>query len=164
MTECQNNKCQLVVSLPVLEASMEMKHHHEILLSMAEDAHSREEHELCVILASCASEMLVERTFRLLFSYSKVEHLYDSVIVQQWEYNNITKKKNRDLYTILSKDDIPNTFKEWSDLCGHYKRRHEVAHRGSEITPENAKKPLDVVAKFIKHIESQLIKLQPNDF
>ena len=142
MTESKDNKCQLEASLPMMKMDGEIKHHYETLLGMAEDAYSRKEYELSVILGSCACEMLVERTFRLLFSYSNVEHLYDSVIEQQWKYNNITNKKNRNLYTVLSKDDIAKSFKEWSDLCEHYKRRHEVAHRGSKIAPENAKKSL----------------------
>ncbi len=57
----------IVASSP--QISGEMKHHYENLFNLAEDAYSRNEYELTVILASCACEMLIERTFRLLFAF-----------------------------------------------------------------------------------------------
>lgn len=141
-----------------------MKHHHEMLIGMAKDALDRKEFELSVILATCACEILTERAFRLLFSYRDVEYLYDSVIERQWEYNNITKEKSRNLYIVLSKDDIPNTFKGWGDFHKHYKRRHEIAHRGKTVDKEDAKKSLQIVNEYIKHIEAKLEGSKPENW
>lgn len=163
MTEHPINIIDANMVAPSCVMKGEVMHHYESLLSLAREACLRKEFELAVILASCACEMLMERTFKLLFSYNKINFLYDSVIKEQWEYNNITNKKNRKLYTILSKDDIPKTCKKWSDLVEHYKRRNEVAHRGATIKYDDANKSIASVADFIKHIETILNSLQPKE-
>ncbi len=103
------------ITLPSMSCSGKLKHHHETLIDMANDALGRKEYELSVILTTAASEILTERAFRLLFSFKDIEYLYDAVIQRQWEYNNITKEKSRKLYSVLSKDDISKTFKGWSE-------------------------------------------------
>jgi hypothetical protein len=145
---------------PLPKMKGQLLHHYESLLLMSKEAYLREEYGLTIVLCSCACEMLMEHTFKLLFGIRKIEFLYDSVIEKQWEYNNITNKRNRDLYTVLTNDDISKTFKNWSKLCEHYKRRHEVAHRGAAISKIDANISLDVVTNFIKHIENQLEKLK----
>ena len=163
MNENKNIMCDIKATLPSLTFKGTIKHHHEMLIGMAKDALDRKEFELSVILATCACEMLTERAFRLLFSYRDIKYLYDSIIETQWEYNNITNKRNRNLYIILSKDDIPKTFKGWSDLCQHYKRRNGIAHRGVTVDVENAEKSLQIVNKYIKHIEAKLEESKPEN-
>lgn len=147
------------IDVPLPKIKGQLSHHYESLFLMSKEAFSRKEYELTIILCSCACEMLMERTFRLMFGYSKMELLYDTVIEIQCEYNNITKKRNRDLYTLLSKDNISETFKDWSNLCKHYKKRHEVAHRGITVSQDEAATSLKVVKSFIEHIENQIEKL-----
>ena len=162
MSENTNNTAHLSGALPSVTCSGTIKHHHETLLGMAKDAFDRKEFALSVILATSACEMLTERAFRLLFSYRDIDYLYDSVIERQWEYNNITKEKSRNLYISLSKDDIPHTFKGWSDLHEHYKRRHKIAHRGKKIDEKDGNKSLQIVSDYIKHIEAILKECKPD--
>lgn len=164
MNENKNNTGHLDATLPSITCRGTIKHHHETLIGMAKDALDRKEFELSVILATCACEMLTERAFRLLFSYRDIEYLYDSVIERQWEYNNITKERNRNLYIVLSKDDISKTFKGWSDFHKHYIRRHEIAHRGKTVDEEDAKKSLQIVNEYIKHIEAKLEESKPENW
>lgn len=164
MTEKQINIANINIVEPLPQIRVEAIHHYESLLLLAKEAYSRQENELSVILCSCACEMLMERVFKLLFTFSNVEFLYDTIIGKQWEFNNITNKRNRNLYSLLSKDDLPKTFKNWSELCKHYDRRHEAAHRGVQISSEDAKKSLDTVSCFIKHIEEKLKAIEkPKD-
>lgn len=164
MNDKKENIAHLDIKLPVISCHGSLKHHHETLVDMARDALGREEYDLTVILATAASEMLTERAFRLLFSFKGIDYLYDSVIDKQWEYNNITKKKNRNLYLVLSGDDIPNTFKGWSEFHKHYNRRHEIAHRGKSVVEDDARKSYKVVTEYIKHVESIIENLKPEDW
>lgn len=161
MNENKNNTDQLDATLPSITCRITMKHHHEMLIGMAKDALDRKEFELSVILATSACEMLTERAFSLLFSYRNVEYLYDSVIGRQRVYNNITNKKSRDLYIALSGDNIITKFNGWADLGKHYNRRHEIVHQGKTVDEEDAKKSLQIVNEYIKHIEAKLEESKP---
>lgn len=151
------------ITLPSMICSGKLKHHHETLIGMANDALGRKEYELSVILTTAASEILTERAFRLLFSFKDIEYLYDAVIQRHW-YNNITNKNSRKLYSALSKDDISKSFKGWSEFKKHYKRRHEIVHRGEIIGKEDARKSYKVVTEYIKHIESIIETIKPDDW
>ncbi len=149
------------ITLPAMKVEGMLKHQYEMILDMAKDALDKSEKELSVILACASCEILTERAFRLLFSYKRIEYLYDSVIERTWEYNNITRKKSRDLYIILSEDNITKTFTSWGAYCEHYKRRHEIAHRGREVTREEAEKSIKVVKEYIDHLEKILENKKP---
>ena len=163
MNKLKENTGHGNMTLPSITCGGTIKHHHETLIGMAQDALERKEYELSVILSTAACEMLTERAFRLLFIYRDIEYLYDSVIERQWEYNNITKEKSRNLYIVLSKDDISKAFSGWSEFHKHYKRRHEIAHRGKTVKEEDARKSCQIVNDYIKHIETVIEKNKPEN-
>jgi hypothetical protein len=97
-----------------------------------------------------------------LFSFKGIDYLYENVIDPVWEYNNVTKKKNRNLYVILTGDDISKTFSSWNEFHIHYERRNEIAHRGSKVLREDAEKSYEVVKKYIEHLEKIIERNKPN--
>ncbi|MCD4691295.1 MAG: hypothetical protein K8R79_00150 [Calditrichales bacterium] len=163
MNKLKENTGHGNMTLPSITCGGTIKHHHETLIGMAQDALERKEYELSVILSTSSCEMLTERAFRLLFIYRDIEHLYNSFIKGQWGYNNITNKKSRILYIVLSKDDISKTFEGWSKFRKHYKRRHEIAHRGKTVEEEDARESCQIVNDYIKHIEAVIEKTKPEN-
>ena len=150
------------IKLPAIRVKGSIKHYHEMLLNMSHDALDRNENELAVILASAASEICTEIAFKFLFSFKGIDYLYKNVIDPVWEYNNLTKRKNRNLYVVLSGDDISETFPSWSQFHKHYERRNGIAHRGSNVSRGDAEKSYKIVKEYIAHIEKIIEKNKPN--
>ena len=149
---------------PAFECTGVALHHHEVLLKMAESALDRKESALAIILAHAACEIFTERTFKLVFSFKKVECLYNYVIDPVWEYNNLKAKKARDLYMVMTGDNITKDTKFWKGFLNHVDRRNRIAHKGETATRLEAEESCRIVKEFIRHVDQILQEIQPPDW
>ena len=98
-------------------------------------------HELAVIVAQMACEVLVEQTVA-----SRVKSL------KPRQTFNLHAKETRKLYKSATADDIEQTH-FWPQYGPHAIRRHEVVHRGRRVNQAEAQESLTVATQFVDHVE-----------
>ena len=98
-------------------------------------------HELAVIVAQMACEILVEQTVA-----SRVKSL------KPRQTFNLHAKETRKLYKSATADDIEQTH-FWPQYGPHAIRRHEVVHRGRRVNQAEAQESLTVATQFVDHVE-----------
>jgi len=152
--------------LPAFQVSGTVLHEHEILLRRAEDERNKQEYSLSIIMSHAAIEICTERAFKLLFSYKRIEYLYDAIVKPSWKYNNLSDKSQqvRKLYTALSGETFGKGNPLWKDLETHFEKRHSIAHRGAPSTKEEAELSLAVAEKYVKHINDTLGVIKPENW
>ena len=113
------------------------------LLAMSNSVITEGRHELAVIVAQMACEVLIEQTLTPLLKAPKAARMNF----------NVRRKDMLKLYTTLTHDRIDNaTF--WPMHGTHATRRHEVVHRGRRVNPAEAQESLTVATQFVDHVES----------
>jgi hypothetical protein len=98
-------------------------------------------HELAVILAQMACEVLVEQTVT-----SRVKSL------NPLQTFNLHNDNTRKIYKSATADDI-ETAPFWTQYGAHAIRRHEVVHRGRRVSAAEAQESLTVTKQFVDHVE-----------
>lgn len=152
--------------LPLAKVSGTVLHEYEVLLRRAEDELSRQEYSLSIIMSHAAIEICTERAFKLLFSFKRIEYLYDAIVKQSWKYNNLSRNSQqvRKLYTALSGETFDMVNPLWKDLENHFKKRHTIAHRGAPSTKKEAELSVQVAKKYVKHINDTLENIKPHNW
>ncbi len=108
------------------------------------------DHMTAVVLAQTACEVLTERAIDALIVLRKVEALAPSLRDRFTSYNLSTERLRR-LYVALSKDDISQAA-FWPSFVRHAKRRHEVVHRGTQVSREDAAASVEAARQLIEHV------------
>jgi HEPN domain-containing protein len=156
-------KGALNIVLPSLQFSGIILHEHEVLLKRAEEELNKQEYSLSIIMSHAAIEICTERAFKLLFSFKKIEYLYEAIVKPSWKYNNLSKNSQhvRKLYTALSGEAFDKTNPLWADLETHFEKRNGIAHRGVPSTKQEAELSVAVAKKYFKHINDTLEVIKP---
>lgn len=151
---------------PPLKVSGIGLHEYEILLNRAEDELNKHEYSLSIIMSHAAIEICTEVAFKLLFSFKRIEYLYNAIVNPSWKYNNLSKnsQRGRKLYTALSGETFDKLDTLWTDLETHFEKRHSIAHRGTSSTKNDAELSLQTARKYIKHINDTLENIKPPDW
>jgi hypothetical protein len=98
-----------------------------------------------------ACELLTEFVIVATLSESGFNHIREPLDELIPNYN-LANERVRKLYVALTKDRIQNqTF--WSDYLQMVRLRHQVIHRGKDVSEEQAKWAQSVTLRTIQHLE-----------
>jgi hypothetical protein len=139
-------------------------HEYEALFKKAEEELARGEYSLSIIMSHASIEIITERAFVLLFSYKKIDYLYDAIVKPSWKYNNLSNDRVRKLYSALSGEDFSKNKDLWDQLDTHMNKRHKIAHRGVMSSREEAELSVEVARKYIVHLSNSIESLKPSDW
>jgi hypothetical protein len=151
------------VVLPSPQVSGTALHEYEVLLRRAEEELNKQEYSLSIIMSHVAIEILTERAFKLLFSFKRIEYLYDAIVKPSWKYNNLSKNSQRvrRLYKALTGETFDKPL--WKELEARFEKRHEIVHRGVPSARPEAELSVAVAKKYAKHISDTLEAIKPQD-
>ncbi len=123
------------------------------LLDAANQHHSAGRHQESVIFGQMAAEVAAESRLNALILQVHPTSV-QAVLEQQLAYNaNLARQEIRRMYDALSGDSIADQ-PWWSEFTANSKRRNDVAHRGTSVTPDEAARGLAAVSSLIAYIFS----------
>lgn len=122
-----------------------------ILLETAERLFDAGEHGVAVIVATTACEVVAERAVTKAFTTKKVPELEGPVTEFLASYS-LKNDKTRDLYNVLTGDDMGKTMKFWEGYTKLVKQRNEVAHEGKRVDKADARRDIDSAKLFVEHV------------
>jgi hypothetical protein len=124
------------------------------LLAQAQDlvAQDGQDYRLAVILAHAACDLETEGALNRLIEMREIEDLRDALLaVMGAPQLSLGKDRVRSIYTALSQDD-PAQALWWSDWRNSVERRNAVAHKGADISRQDATASVDVATKYAEHL------------
>ena len=124
---------------------------HKKLFDKAKQYIKVNDNEAAVVFAQAASEMCTEYALTLLLEVRGIDFLTEPLL-EIFRVRNITDKRLRKLYTILSGDHI-QTMPFWEKLKKHSDRRHKIVHKGERCNKEEAEESISAIDQYIKHID-----------
>jgi hypothetical protein len=121
------------------------------VLETAERYGREGEHELAVILAQTACELVTESAFD---TFIRVHGLTGSDKKHSRPTNcDLGNERVKALWVLLSWDKIDRQ-PFWSEFKAHTKRRHGIVHKGEKATALDADASLRVATDLIAHVEA----------
>ena len=126
----------------------------EVLLTRAAELSHQGHHDLAVIVAQTACEVLVGNAMRLLLPLHPSEALQDWLLDRLKGYS-LNDDPTRRLWNRLTSTEIQ---KEgwWPDYKTHVQRRHDIAHKGAHADKTAAQESLNAVRNLIRFVESRM--------
>ena len=106
--------------------------------------------QFAVVLAQAACELCSEDALIELMALKEIEYLSDAVLGIS-DTMSLANAKVRVFFTSLSGDD-PSKARWWAAWKNARTLRHDVAHKGVPITPEQATLCVDAATAFIDHV------------
>jgi hypothetical protein len=130
------------------------------LLAQARDETSKGHHQFAVVLAQAACELRTEDAFIELMRHRKAEALGEAML-DMVETTRLANSRLRKVFKALTCDG-PAQAPWWSDWSKSRQLRHDVAHKGAAVTPEQATIAIDSAATFIAYITDEVAKVRAN--
>ena len=106
-----------------------------------------------VVLAQSACEVCTENTFELLFTDMGIGHLYGPYAKFVASFNLASDDPRlRKMYTALTGDQITET-PFWAQLTDLPKKRNLIAHRGEDVSKEEAQRLCEAAESLLNHLD-----------
>ncbi len=131
---------------------------HRKLIDEAQSSLKSNSFELAVVLSQAASEMCTEWALTGLFAMRDDSDLTDPIL-SLFQVRNICTERVRRVYEALS-GDSPTQLPFWAQLMDHHNRRNALVHRGKRPSASEATESVDVVNRYLAHIEQVLTARQ----
>lgn len=125
--------------------------YHETLLGLARTLHEEKRHQLVVVTAQMACEIVGEQVLSSLLS-QRIGGLEKSVsgLVPG---HHLRHKGVRDLFDALSGGSLADE-PWWRDYDAHVKRRNNVVHGGAAVDEAESSASLRAAAEFCSHLRA----------
>jgi hypothetical protein len=130
------------------------------LLARARTLATEGQYPFAVVLAQAACELRTEDAFIELMRHRKVEALGEAMLGIV-ETTSLANPRLRKVFIALTGED-PAQVPWWSDWHKSRQLRHDVAHSGATVTPQQATKAIDTAATFIAYITDVVSKARAN--
>jgi hypothetical protein len=136
------------------EVFLPQRRREEELLARARELHGTGDHDLAVIIAQTACEVLVADAMRPIIASHASEDLRAGVLARVTSYTLVDDPTRR-LWNRLTATEIQ---KEpwWEGYKSHVKRRNRIAHRGDRIDSSAAQLSIEAAQSLFDFIESTL--------
>ena len=125
--------------------------YYDELLALSRQLLSEGRHELAVVVAQMASELLVEQILTMLAAQSGVSFPIE-IRRAQYVNSNLTNKRVRQFYCSNSGDQIGSAA-FWGAYRTHVKRRDGVVHRGQRVSPQETQASFEAVTQLVEHLK-----------
>ena len=122
------------------------------LLGVSRQLLTEGRHELAVVVAQMAAELLVEQTITSVAA--KKNAILPKRLLRRGQYlnANLASPLVREFYTALTGDQIDSQ-PFWDKYDAHVARRDGIAHRGQRASAGEAQASCDATAQLIDHLE-----------
>jgi HEPN domain-containing protein len=117
------------------------------------------QYQLAVVIAQVACELRTEQVMRAAINKVEPASLRDWLHKSARRGNNLADPRTSERYTALTGDKINPGEGLWQQYVKHVDRRNEVAHRGANVSKEDAEHSYETARKVIEHLTSILKKL-----
>jgi hypothetical protein len=130
------------------------RQHHRMLLEISKELLRQKYYGAALVIAQTACEVFVEVAIATILKSKGLESLDQSLkdFVQNY---NLANQRNRKLYVALSEDNIQRE-SFWNKYVTMVKLRHDVVHKGKQVTAQEGKDSFEVANEMIEHLEAVL--------
>jgi hypothetical protein len=122
----------------------------QALLGQARQQAAAGQLQFAVVLAQAACELRTEDAIIELMRHRKAEFLSDALL-NIFTTASLSDERLCAVYSALTGDD-PKQTPWWSDWIKGRKLRHDVAHAGKVVTPQETTSCIDSAEAFIAHV------------
>jgi hypothetical protein len=125
------------------------------LLAHARTLAAKGEHQFAVVFAHAACELHTEGELIRLLAPRADRVLADLVLPEERDTKSLATNAVARVYVTLTGDN-PAKADWWESWQKSRKDRHAVAHKGAQMTREQADAAIDVAEKYIKHVTEKV--------
>ncbi len=151
----------LEMTLSGFEALMVQASRDRQLLDRAQELEDRGEHELAVILAQTACEVLVADALRSLLHAHVSDELRPWLLARVKSFALIDDA-TRELWNRITGSVIQDQA-FWAPYKAHVKRRHRIVHDGDRVDSDGAQSSLEAAAAMFDYVERAIGSARPPD-
>jgi hypothetical protein len=120
------------------------------LLAQARQELAHGRHQFAVVLTQVACELRTEDAIIEMMRKRKIEYLSDAVM-NIFKTTSLGDERLRKIFAALAAAD-PAQESWWSAWITGRQLRHDVAHHGDQVTPEQAQSCINAAADFIAYV------------
>jgi hypothetical protein len=128
--------------------------YHENLLALARQLIQEGRHQLAVVVAQMASEVLAEQVLAARLERRNLGEL-EKWIDWRTPSSNLSSEIVLKLYVALTGDQIQEQ-PFWGDYKAHVELRNDIVHGGRQVDLATAEKSVEVVSKLLQHLAAVL--------
>jgi hypothetical protein len=114
-----------------------------------------EYHQIAVVFAHAACELHTEWAINQLLNARPDKTLADLVLPAERDVTILETPRIRRVYSALTGDN-PTESNWWNDWLDSRQDRHDVAHRGAQMTQDKARKAIALADCYITHVTQKV--------
>jgi|HubBroStandDraft_4_1064222.scaffolds.fasta_scaffold02598_4 hypothetical protein len=114
-----------------------------------------EYHQMAVVFAHAACELHTEWAINQLLAARPDKTLAALVLPAERDVMSLETPRIRRVYSALTGDN-PTESDWWQEWLESRQDRHDVAHRGAQMTRAKADKAIDLADRYIKHVTGKV--------
>jgi hypothetical protein len=114
-------------------------------------------HQMAVVFAHAACELHTEWAINQLLDARPDKTLVDLVLPAERDVMSLDNQRIRRVYAALTGDN-PTESEWWKDWLDSRQDRHDVAHRGEQMTRAKADKAIALADRYIQHLTEKAPK------